>query len=65
MTTLVLCLNEYVDAGMTGNPALNASALGVKWDEFIPCPISDRIILKGCTGIPAQMPRWLQPVREK
>lgn len=58
-TTLVLCLNEYTDAGLKGNPSLAVRALGIAWDEFVPCPMADRIILKGCVNVPEKLPCWL------
>lgn len=59
MTTLVICLNAYFDAGMTGAPAPRVGAMGVAWDEFVPCPMADRIILKGCVNVPETLPEWL------
>ena len=59
MTNLVLCLNEYVDAGLKGNPYSAAHALGVEWQESVPAPMADRIILKGCTNVPDRLPAWM------
>lgn len=59
MKTLVICVNTYFESGLTGNPSAHVGALGVAWDEFVPCPMADRIILKGCVNVPDTLPEWL------
>lgn len=35
-------------------------ALGIKWREWDPQPMADQIRLRGCEGVPVDLPDWIR-----